>query len=74
MPSITVGKENSGNIDLYYEDHGTGKPDSAHRRFGTPDRQVDQGSPPVGGKGWAALHNLDPRRAGERWTAGVSWE
>jgi non-heme chloroperoxidase len=26
MPFITVGKENSGNIDLYYEDHGTGKP------------------------------------------------
>lgn len=26
MPQITVGKENSGNIDLYYEDHGSGKP------------------------------------------------
>jgi non-heme chloroperoxidase len=26
MPYITVGKENSGNIDLYYEDHGHGKP------------------------------------------------
>jgi len=26
MPYITVGKENSGNIDLYYEDHGEGKP------------------------------------------------
>ena len=26
MPYITVGKENSGEIDLYYEDHGTGKP------------------------------------------------
>jgi non-heme chloroperoxidase len=26
MPFITVGKENSGNIDLYYEDHGLGKP------------------------------------------------
>ncbi len=26
MPYINVGKENSGNIDLYYEDHGTGKP------------------------------------------------
>jgi pimeloyl-ACP methyl ester carboxylesterase len=26
MPFINVGKENSGNIDLYYEDHGTGKP------------------------------------------------
>jgi hypothetical protein len=21
---ITAGKENSGNIDLYYEDHGSG--------------------------------------------------
>ena len=26
MPHITVGQENSGNIDLYYEDHGSGKP------------------------------------------------
>jgi non-heme chloroperoxidase len=26
MPYITIGKENSGNIDLYYEDHGSGKP------------------------------------------------
>jgi len=26
MSYITVGKENSGTIDLYYEDHGAGKP------------------------------------------------
>jgi non-heme chloroperoxidase len=26
MPYITVGNENTGNIDLYYEDHGSGKP------------------------------------------------
>jgi non-heme chloroperoxidase len=26
MSYITVGKENSSNIDLYYEDHGAGKP------------------------------------------------
>jgi len=26
VPYITVGKENSGNIDIYYEDHGAGKP------------------------------------------------
>ena len=26
MPTIDVGKENSGPIDLYYEDHGAGKP------------------------------------------------
>jgi non-heme chloroperoxidase len=26
MPYVTVGRENSGDIDLYYEDHGAGKP------------------------------------------------
>ncbi|MBD2120901.1 alpha/beta fold hydrolase [Trichocoleus sp. FACHB-262] len=26
MPYVTVGKENSGTIDIYYEDHGTGQP------------------------------------------------
>jgi non-heme chloroperoxidase len=26
MPYMTVAKENSGDIDLYYEDHGAGKP------------------------------------------------
>lgn len=26
MPFVTVGKENSGDIELYYEDHGSGKP------------------------------------------------
>jgi non-heme chloroperoxidase len=26
VPYITVGKENSSDIDLYYEDHGSGKP------------------------------------------------
>lgn len=26
MPHVTVGRENSGDIRLYYEDHGTGRP------------------------------------------------
>jgi non-heme chloroperoxidase len=26
MPYVTVGQENSGNIEIYYEDHGTGRP------------------------------------------------
>ena len=26
MPYVTVGKENETNIDIYYEDHGSGKP------------------------------------------------
>jgi pimeloyl-ACP methyl ester carboxylesterase len=26
MPYVNVGQENSGPIDLYYEDHGSGRP------------------------------------------------
>jgi pimeloyl-ACP methyl ester carboxylesterase len=26
MPHIAVGKENSANVELYYEDHGLGEP------------------------------------------------
>ena len=26
MPYVNVGKENSGEIELYYEDHGSGDP------------------------------------------------
>ena len=26
MPSVTVGHENSGSIDLHYEDYGAGTP------------------------------------------------
>src|SRR2546423_12839199 len=26
MPYVTVGKENGTNIDIFYEDHGSGKP------------------------------------------------
>jgi non-heme chloroperoxidase len=26
MPYVTVGRENSGNVDIYYEDHGEGPP------------------------------------------------
>jgi non-heme chloroperoxidase len=26
MPYVTVGQENSGSIDIYYEDHGSGRP------------------------------------------------
>ena len=26
MPTVTVGRENSGDIEIYYEDHGAGQP------------------------------------------------
>jgi pimeloyl-ACP methyl ester carboxylesterase len=29
MPYVAVGEENSGSIDLYYEDHGSGPPGRA---------------------------------------------
>jgi hypothetical protein len=29
MPTVTVGRENSGGIDIYYEDHGAGQVNTA---------------------------------------------
>ena len=26
MPTVTVGRENSGDSEIYYEDHGAGQP------------------------------------------------
>jgi pimeloyl-ACP methyl ester carboxylesterase len=26
MPAVTVGRENSADIEIYYEDHGAGQP------------------------------------------------
>jgi non-heme chloroperoxidase len=26
MPTITVGQENNADIEIHYEDHGTGQP------------------------------------------------
>ena len=26
MPKVTVGRENSADIEIHYEDHGAGKP------------------------------------------------
>jgi len=41
MPSITVGRENSAPIELYYEDHGAGKPvvRSTTRCYGSSARR-----------------------------------
>ena len=29
MPKLTVGQENSADIELHYEDHGSGRPASS---------------------------------------------
>ena len=43
MPYITVGKENSGSIELYYEDHGTGPPVEEHQSARLPRRRDRRG-------------------------------
>jgi non-heme chloroperoxidase len=43
MAFITVGKENSGNIDLYYEDHGSGKPVVLIHGYPLSDAGEDRG-------------------------------
>jgi pimeloyl-ACP methyl ester carboxylesterase len=50
MPIVTVGTENSGSIDLYYEDHGSGAP--VILIHGYPRR--------------SARYSLDPHRRGQR--------
>jgi hypothetical protein len=31
MPTVTVGRENSADIEIYYEDHGAGQPHGPHQ-------------------------------------------
>jgi non-heme chloroperoxidase len=47
MPSITVGKENSGSIDLYYEDHGSGPPVVLIHGYPVSGRAWDRQVPPL---------------------------
>jgi hypothetical protein len=42
MPFTTVGTENSGNIDLYYEDHGSGDPRCPYPRISTERRLLGE--------------------------------
>jgi non-heme chloroperoxidase len=47
MPYITVGKENSGSIDLYYEDHGSGPPVVLIHGYPLSGRAWDRQLPPL---------------------------
>ena len=42
MPYVTVGDENSGSIDLYYEDHGWGPPVVLIRAYALSGRAWDR--------------------------------
>jgi non-heme chloroperoxidase len=47
MPYITVGKENSASIDLYYEDHGSGSPVVLIHGYPLSSRAWDRQLPPL---------------------------
>ena len=63
MPYVTVGKENSGDINLYYNDWGSGQPLVV---------QDPQGRHTENLPGRAARHMHDPQAPDQRGTARVS--
>ena len=56
MPYITVGQENSGNIDLYYEDHGTGAPVVLIHGWPLSGRSWEKQVPALLGAGHRVIH------------------
>jgi pimeloyl-ACP methyl ester carboxylesterase len=47
MPYVSVGKENSGSIDIYYEDHGQGRPVVLIHGYPLSGRAWDKQVPPL---------------------------
>jgi hypothetical protein len=40
MPTVTVGRENSGDTELYYEDHGSGRQPSGIADLDASDKYL----------------------------------
>jgi non-heme chloroperoxidase len=55
MPYITVGQENSGPIDLYYEDHGSGRPVVLIHGYPLSGRAWDRQLPALLDKGFRVI-------------------
>jgi len=55
MPFLTVGKENSGNIDLYYEDHGAGQPVVMIHGYPLSSRAWERQLPPLLDAGYRVI-------------------
>src|SRR6516165_8043264 len=47
MPYVNVGEENSGSIELYYEDHGSGPPVVLIHGYPLSGRAWDKQLPPL---------------------------
>ena len=75
MPVISVGTENSGPIDLYYEDHGSGSPVVLIHGYPLSGRAWDKQVPPL----LAAGHRvITYDRRGSGWSSqpvtGYDWD
>ena len=55
MPFVTVGQENSGNIDLFYEDHGSGQPIVLIHGFPLNGRSWEKQMPALLGAGYRVI-------------------
>src|SRR5947209_4619748 len=64
MPYVTVGKENSGDIHLYYETHGTGKPVVMIHGYPLSGRAWEKQLPPLLEAGYRVI-TYDRRGFGE---------
>ena len=75
MPAITVGTENSGPIDLYYEDHGSGTPVVLIHGYPLSGRAWDRQVPPLLAAGHRVI-TYDRRGAGAsgKPATGYDWD
>jgi non-heme chloroperoxidase len=75
MPVVKVGTENSGSIDLYYEDHGSGTPVILIHGYPLSGRAWDRQVPPLLAAGHRVI-TYDRRGAGasSQPAAGYDWD
>ena len=78
MPYVTVGKENSGDIDLYSEDHGAGTPVVLIHGYPMNGRSWEKQAPALLEAGYRVIL-YDRRGFGQssqpatRWLIAIEW-
>lgn len=73
MPYVTVGQENSGSIELYYEDHGSGQPVVLIHGYPLSGRAWDKQVPALLGAGRRVIA-YDRRGFGESSQPAIGYE
>ena len=55
MPTVTVGQENSADIEIHYSDHGAGQPIVLSRGYSLNGRAWDKQVPAGGRLAWSTM-------------------